>query len=442
MRPGSPVLAQSRRAPASDVDLAFYRLWRGTKGVIALECAFGGALDASVLASAVELLLDDQPIVGSRLVPEPHDPHWLPVRGSERAVLTVVDSGLEFERMRCVGVDAAAGPQIALVLWRRAQGDRLLLKVTHVLGDGVSLQLLAGRLASLYSSLAEDPDHRPNGGLADARDPRALLNEISRLRRLRAILDFAWFMAPRLLPRPTHRLAVPDGPAGPRVAVVRRLAAPSLSAVARYGKERGATVNDVFLTAAYRALAAEGWDGTSALRIPITVDVRRWCLAPDRRETIGNVSAFEYPFLIRRLGGSFDETLARVVTLTQRRKKSGPGLAIGLISLRMSARRLAKGAVRPEAGSDVRRRRGRVLLTFSNEGLLDKSSLRFGAEAPSEACILPPFVVLPTLHVCLSGYDGALTLAAITSENGEAHVARFLDALLHELPLELGLVTA
>jgi len=432
-----PDLAQAPdRIPATGVDLALHSWWERTSGIIGLECAFGGHLDEAVLARAALLLLDVEPILGFRFVADSPAPHWLRVPASERTVLTVVTKRAEYEGMRRTGLDAAGGAQIALCLWPREAGDRLLFKMTHLVGDGVSLQLLASRLGSLYSALALDPGYRPSPGRVRTRDPRQLLDSVPKLARLRAILDFAWFMAPRLLPRPTHRLPLPDESVGPAVPVIRRLPAPSLSSLSRYGKERGATVNDVFLAAAYRALAACGWDGTSALRIPIAVDLRRWCLPPEQAATIANVSSWEYPYLMRDLGRSFDETIARVAALTRRRKKGRPGLAIGLIALRL-VKNLPERADRPSAGSKTVSRRSdgsRVLLTFSNEGLLAKPRLRFGEEVPISAHILPPFVCLPALHVCLSGYDGALTLAAVTSENGEAHVGRFLDALLDELP--------
>ena len=52
---------------------------------------------------------------------------------------------------------------------------------------------------------------------------------------------------------------------------------------------------------------------------------------------------------------------------------------------------------------------------------------------PRTSC--PPFWEPPHLHVCLSSYEGALTLAAVTRENAAPSVAQFLDALIDELPV-------
>jgi NRPS condensation-like uncharacterized protein len=272
------------------------------------------------------------------------------------------------------------------------------------------------------------------------RDPWQILDSVPRLTRVRALLDFAWFMAPRFLPRATYRLPLPVSSVGSWAPVTRSLPAPALSSLRRYGKERGATLNDVFLAATYRALAGSGWDGASALRMTITVDLRRWCLSPEHGASVANLSAWEYPSLMRELGRSFDETLARVSAMMRRRKRSRPGLALALIALpltKRASRRAARPAAppKPESGGTPN---PRALLIFSNEGLLDASHLRFADETPVRARIVPPFMPLPTLQLCLSCYGDALTLAAVTSENGEAPVARFLDAVLEQLPIADG----
>ena len=422
--------------PATGLDLALHSWWGETNGVIALECAFGSRLDESVLAAAADLLLEGEPILAFRLVPDARAPHWRRVPASERSVLRVVDTAAEYEALRRVGLDAAGGVQISLCLWRREAGDRLLLTMSHVVGDGFSLQLLASRLSSLYSAVARDGDYRPKPGRLQTRDAWQLAAGVPRLARLRALVDFAWFMAPRFLPRSTHCLPLPADSVGPWVHVVRRLPSPSIAVLSRYGKERGATVNDVMLTAAYRALAAHGWDGSSGLRIPMTVDLRRWLLPAEHAATIANLSSWEQPYLMRKLGGSFDETLRRVTALTRRRKQRRPGLAIGLITLHL-VKNLPERTAASGGGVKTpahRGRGGRARLTFSNEGLLTAERLSFAGEVPQSAHTLPPFAWLPAAHVSLSGYRGALTLAAVTPENGASGVARFLEAMVDELP--------
>ncbi len=73
--------------------------------------------------------------------------------------------------------------------------------------------------------------------------------------RLPPLRDFARVLA-HSFPRRTHGLALLRESAGPWVPVIKRLPSTQLSFLSRYGKARGATLNDVLLAAAYRALAS------------------------------------------------------------------------------------------------------------------------------------------------------------------------------------------
>ena len=270
----------------------------------------------------------------------------------------------------------------------------------------------------------------PNRDLTDI-----LLARVSRRARCRTIWSFARFFAPRVLPRRTHALPIPQESRGPWVAVVRRLEAPCLADLSHYGKARSATLNDLVLAAVYRALAFQGrWDGTSALRIAITVDLRRWCLPSTHEPTICNFSSLELPFLIRDLGRSLDETLANVSAIMRRRKASRPGLALALIWHLLASHKPPPDLRDSTVGGTSRPSTRRPMM-LSNEGALDASRLRFGRQRPEAAHILPPFWEPPHLHVCLSSFEGALTLAAVTRENAAPFVGRFLDAVVEELPL-------
>ena len=71
-------------------------------------------------------------------------------------------------------------------------------------------------------------------------------------------------------------------------------------------------MNDLVLAAAYRALAPEALGREVG---PPDRDHRRSpALVPPEyaRPAVCNLSSLETPFLIRQLGGSFDETLANV----------------------------------------------------------------------------------------------------------------------------------
>ena len=120
----------------------------------------------------------------------------------------------------------------------------------------------------------------------------------------------------------------------------------------------------------------------------------------------------------------------------RRRKASRPGLAVALLS-QVHAWGMPPADPRdpPAAGPQESRPPARWPVLLSNEGALDPTRLRFGRQEPVAAHILPPFWEPPHLQLCLSSYEGVLTLVVGTRENAVPLVARFLDALVDELPL-------
>jgi NRPS condensation-like uncharacterized protein len=399
--------------------------------IIQVELRFSDPLEEDVLRRAADLLLDAEPVLGCRLVLDAPVSYWQPVAAADRRVLTVTAVAADYEQIRCSGLRATDGVQVALCLCRADRGDRLLVKMSHEAGDGMGLRLLTARLSDIYTKLCGDPAFVPERNVDGSRDFGQVLARVSTGEYPRIMWTFARFLAPRCFPRRTHTLPLPEAGTGPWTPIVRTVPAPHLSAVAAYAKARGSTLNDMFLAVAYRALAAQGaWDTRSGLRIAITLDLRRWYLH-DRPRAVGNLSSFDCPFLGRHLGRDLDETLAKVTALMRQRKRNWPGLAAALIGYHLTKGRthaaLASADARRVRRTKLRLRRS---LTLSNEGALDGDPLRFGGQVPIAAHILPPFIKVPGVHLCVSSYQGALTLAAVTSANGAGVVADFLDMML------------
>jgi NRPS condensation-like uncharacterized protein len=439
----------SQIAPAFEVasaDLELHALGRRCgEMVIEMELGFHGRLDPNLLARAADLLLDAEPVLGCRLVVNTSRVLWQHVPRSERRLLTITEGCDEYERVRRAGLDASANVQLVLCLWRHQDGDRLLVKMTHEVGDGVGLQFLVTRLSSIYSALCTNPAYRVERNLKARRDRFQILSQLPKRAYLRILWDFVKFMAPRWFPRATHRLPLARESTGPWVPVIKRVPATHFSSLSKYAKERGATLNDLFLSAAYRALASCGnWDGRSGLRICMTVDLRRWSVSRAPVASICNLSSLECPFLVRNLGRDFEETLANVTALTRMRKKRGlglaPVLADELLKKRGGYARLRRAVT--QYGALTRTRTGHsptvwetASAVLSNEGALDKIGLRFGTETPVSVHILPPFLAVSGVHVSMSSYYGAFTLAAVTTENRRVVVKRFLDCLIEQLPI-------
>src|SRR5690349_4937541 len=120
---------------AAPVDLALHEMGQYCEPVIELELTFKSHLDASLLARSIELLFEAEPILGCRLLVDSNNPRWEVVPRVGRTPLITVSSLEEYESIQRSGLDATANVQVVVCLWRQPHGDRLLVKMTHQVGD-------------------------------------------------------------------------------------------------------------------------------------------------------------------------------------------------------------------------------------------------------------------------------------------------------------------
>jgi NRPS condensation-like uncharacterized protein len=166
-------------------DLAVFTVGRRSgEMVIAMELRFDGRLDEHLLTHASKLLLDAEPILACRLVTDAPTPRWQPVPHVDRSGLVVTNFREEYQDICRSALNATSNVQVALCLWRREDGNQLLVQMTHEVGDGVGIQRVAARLASIYSGICADTTYRPVPNLRGRRDFGQILSHVPKLRIL------------------------------------------------------------------------------------------------------------------------------------------------------------------------------------------------------------------------------------------------------------------
>jgi NRPS condensation-like uncharacterized protein len=226
---------------------------------------------------------------------------------------------------------------------------------------------------------------------------------------------------------------------------VRRLAGDYLDAMSKYARSKGATINDLILTAFYRAMLGMGQPIYGLpLEIPITVDLRRY-LPNHKTHAIRNFSGSVNTRLSMSMNEPFSETLTRVAKMVKDIKKGYPGLqsAIGLERIEKLSFKdtLAYYQVSPESkrSSYCPLYYGdKCVPTLSNLGYLSKSLIKFGSNTVYDAYILPPVVRAPGVLLMACSYNSVLTLATgyykhtVSRENVEKLVDKIKDELVEE----------
>lgn len=393
-----------------------------------------GHIDFEKLSRAVRLSIDSQPILGCRFI-ENEPPYWKRLDNIDKIEFcsmedtenpeTAVSSFLENP------INMDYDPMIKVKLIRSEQYDIICIKNNHACCDGSGTKEYIQLLSEIYSIIDQDngifitkPVKRSRKdqdrlfsklGIPDPRKEWISGSEITK-----ATWPFPWKLEHSDI---THN-------------VICRLPAELLDEMSLYSKAKNVTINDLFLTAYYRAMAAmEPPVYDEPMEISVTVDLRRY-LPDHKTEAIRNFSGSEFARLSLVPNESFSETLYRVAPMMNEIKNNRPGLqsAIGLerIEKLTFSETLAYYKVVSQWPYSCTDKCAPVL---SNLGFLSNSLLKFGKKIVTDAYILPPVVREPGLLLMVSTYNGIITLA---SGYYEASIPReYIDTLLNKIKAEL-----
>ena len=215
---------------------------------------------------------------------------------------------------------------------------------------------------------------------------------------------------------------------------MRRIPAEVVTAARQCGKQHGATLNDLVVTAFYQALFSLVTPASGVpLHVQIPVDLRRYL--PEDQRSIANLSGMLYAEVTYEPGQSFEDTLRQVRDSLEEAKANLPGVdsAIFFELTRLMGFERLRNTMAQMLGRGQQTGRSAPLAT--NLGILDEGQLSFGDVATSDAFMVGPVLYPPGFAIAISTFRGALTLTAGYSggcEQGEL-VERCLGGIEREL---------
>ena len=400
-----------------------------------------GRLDFDKLNRAVQLSVEAEPILKFRFVEE-KPPHWEPLENlglvnfCSLQEVNDIDAAVQDFIVSPVNLDM--DPMLHVRLLRSEQCDVLALRANHTFCDAAGVKEYIQLLSDIYTTInKEDGQYIPVPRIGGRKDQDRLFEELG-------IINIDSFFKPgadvfqSMWPFPWE-------PCGSNIPCMSVCKFPDgiLDDLIEYAKIRGATVNDLILTACYRAMIEmkEPVYGIP-MEFPITIDLRRY-LSDHKTSAIRNFSGAVSTKLDMILNEPFNETVQRVSNMTKGIKQGFPGLqsAIGLeriekISFQEALSYYHVVVETKKTQSFCPLYSGdRCLPTLSNVGYVSNSLIKFADSSVIDAYILPPVVRAPGLLLMASSYNSVLTLAAgyyKSTVNGE-----YIDGLLNKIKDEL-----
>jgi NRPS condensation-like uncharacterized protein len=407
--------------------------------IIQLEMEFDYLLDELRLAKAVALLMDVEPILGCRFVPRAIRPYWERVEKERFDVFTLTKDESRYEAFKYKRIDFISEPQIFVCLYRSETSDRLILKISHLVSDAAGVKDLTATLSKIYNQLESESEFHPNPNSWDFRGFWQIVRHVPWYVHPRIVFNYMHEVMSSLIPYKTHGVPIINTSGKADKYIIRHIEKEALTHMVNYAKKRDATINDVLLTAIFRALSKIGeWDGKAALRIAMTIDLRRY-LPKMKAASVSNFSSIEMITYGAAMEDDFESTLDRVVRMVNKRKSSWLGLSafvstyIGIWALPFLVLKIIT-----EKGWESKANSPNAFDWFTNMGEIPMETVDFGGN-PARAWLLPPGCNFPVLFYGCSGYGGGLSLSAGIMCDGEgmneASANKFFDLVISELPL-------
>jgi NRPS condensation-like uncharacterized protein len=420
------------RFPATGADMAVSITRAVTCHRIGLRLGFEGrALDPARLARAARLTLDAEPTLGCAFEISGRKAWW-----SRLATLDAVsccdvrdtdDADAEMITFQAAEIPSA-GPQVAVALLRAPDADHLGIKLSHVLGDGQAVKQYAYLLADTYTRLAADDAYRPRPNLAQRPTGRDIWERLTPEQRREARRAKSWV-------NPTWVVSS-KGSSGEGLTYRTAFIEPELfRAMKSHGHERGATVNDMMLTAVFRTCVAL-LDPAAGVPLSLmgTADLRRHLPDSDLLP-LSNISISGSLDIERVDGETFDETLSRVRESMGRWAKQCYGAGPFASAEKMTAlgygvtKWLMGLAFRAAGGS------GKTYPWYTNIGVIEEPRLSFAGEVPTSGHMFGPCNPGGAVVPVISTYRERLAIAMGFCERDMdvALVEEFLAAVIGEV---------
>lgn len=398
---------------------------------------FDGRLDYDKLSRAVRLSVDAEPVLGCRFV-EHDPPYWkrledidnvefcsiVEAENAEEAINQFLESPLDMDN----------DPMIKARLIRSGEYDTLGIKINHTCSDGVGAKEYIHLLSHIYSCIdAENGVYEPKPSIRSRKDHEKAFSTLgikhpelnnSQIESPRTVWPFPW---------------KPGGQKDITPFIVCRLPYGQLDIISKYGKEKGATINDLILTAFYKAMFKMTQPPYGVpMDIGLTVDLRRY-LPGNKAEAIRNFAGGIVLRIPRIMGESFEETLSKIVSVMNRKKSRNPGYQCATGAERAEMFNFHQALAYAKFMSKISKITSQNCFYcspgLSNMGLISRSLIKLGGNTVTEAYIIPPVIRKPGLMLVASSYNGVLTLATGYYKGSVSR--RYLEKLLNKMKDEL-----
>lgn len=392
--------------------------------MVHLELHYDFEIDIEALKTVLICFLEKAPVLHSRFVDNHISPYWEVMPYHIDDVLTV-DTPKNLQEATDEFLTQYIPPESPLqmkVAVFFSEGKSILLMVeNHMCMDGGDFKYFIKEFAKAYTDYKEK-GISPITLRSGSRSYENVYSSFTRGQK-----KMAQNLYKNVCAKDDHKFPLTEPRDDDRSFIVKRkLSQETFEKIKAVGKSKGATINDMLVTAYFYSLyELAGYDENESVTISCAIDLRRH-IKSDEGQGVTNHTAFMQCNIPRR-GKDIFETLRYVVNSADLFKKDKFMGLYGLPLLKLGYRIL------PHAASEeiIKIGYSNPLLAMSNIGILDHKALAFCGNEPCDGFMTGAVKYKPYVLLSATSLRNVLTLSMCVRGNEEDRkiVERFFDIL-------------
>jgi NRPS condensation-like uncharacterized protein len=419
---GSMRVVKPSRYPVEACDILQYQFKERQMNnhTIHFVASFSSELNPPLLQRAIALSTEAFPLIRCRFVSQGGRPQWEDAHISSEDMIQFSESENALEDAESflgITLDESAGPQAQFGLFRQDGKDTLVVLMNHMLCDAAGFKDYLYMFCDIYTALENGTVPRPP--VSDNRQIGQILRAFPCLDRMRIICGKDNMAKPD-----SARFGLEGDRANPFIEK-RMIPRETFSRLITGAKSRGATVNDLMLTAYIRAIYPVVG---RVIPIPCTVDLRKY-LPEHKAAGFCNLTANLTCDIGDDLGDSLGQTLDKVKRVMTEEKNSATCVkSLFLLEkiFDILPYRTVKGVLNKVFSNPT--------IAFTNIGILDSTRLSFGSTNMENAYMTGSIKFSPYLQMAISTYENQATLSVnlYGTDDDRKMISGFLDSVLAE----------
>lgn len=395
---------------------------------------FDGHFDVDRLKIATRLLIDEEPVLGCIFVEDKKKPYWKRMENLDEQDYCsfIVSKNFNEEIFDYIVTPNDPRKELAVKvrIFQRNGFDTFCVKTSHALLDGGGLQEYVVKLGRIYRELEKNPKLTVDSNINGRRSLKQVLEKFNFFKKV-----FIFFK--NMSSKPNWAFPwVGTTPEKPNY-ILSRYSSEEFKKIKEFAKKNDATINDITLTAFYRAVF-EILKNNHKEKLVTVVTINLRAYMPNyKAESLCNLSSSSYPEINFKENESFIDTLTRVKKEMEKRKKFAPGVGPAVFIENVFKMNFSKVKKSIQRRFEKDLKRDATHPVFTNVGLIKTSDFNFGNIKPIDGYLMTPIMNAPGLIVGLMTFNDKMSFCMGFYEESydKTVVEKFFSLIRKELEI-------